>query len=97
MVVGVEAVGGEVEDSAAPPEDGATAGVVVVEVDRVAGVVDDGDTAGAPFVPFAVTEAPGCSLATTTPMTTVAPVATSAADRDNRRSRACARFRARAE
>jgi hypothetical protein len=56
---------------------------VVVEVDvPVVGVVEAGEALE-----------PGCSLATTTPMTAEAPVAPSTTARVNRRSRRCARSR----
>jgi hypothetical protein len=50
-------------------------------------LVDDEDPATEPVDPFVVLELPGCSLATTTPMATVAPVAASTAPKVRERNR----------
>ena len=100
VVVGAKVVGvvvlGEVEDGDPPSAGdvevvvgGAVVVVVVVEVDvdvdvsALEGVVGDGNVG--------VLVDPGCSLATTMPMTPVAPAAVRAAKRVRRRSRALAR------
>jgi hypothetical protein len=59
-------------------------------------VVVEGSTDDVEEVELVVAEllAPGCSLATTTPMSAVVPVATTATARVRRRSRALARRRA---
>jgi hypothetical protein len=62
-------------------------GVVVVVVGAV--VVDDGVVSAGAVALLA----PGCSLATTTPINAVAPVAASTADRVSRRRRTWARSR----
>jgi hypothetical protein len=82
-VVGGEPDVGVVGDAVEGVEVAGADGIVVVVVDGVRGV----DWTG----PVAL--APGCSLATTTAIAAVAPVATNVMTRVRRRTRACARRR----
>jgi hypothetical protein len=89
VVVGFEVVGVVVAWVSLVPEEPAVVVVVVVDVDVVDVEVDVPD-------PVALDAAltPGCSLAITTPIRAVAPVAARTAARVNRRTRASARCRA---
>lgn len=92
VVCGSDVVVG-VELGADSPED-ALAGTVVVGTVAVGKDVDDGVTFGSAVVGELI---PGCSLATTTPIRTLAPVAMSDADLVKRRRRESARCLARGE
>jgi hypothetical protein len=94
VVVGGEVVvvlGGEVvvvvdtDPDVAAGSDEVDGGVVVVDVLGA----EPAETCGGLVLAEAL--APGCSLATTTPIATAAPVAAKAVERVNRRSRALAR------
>jgi hypothetical protein len=93
VVVGAAVVGG-----VPPPDgDGAVVGADVVAGSEVAGIEVGGAVIGVvgSVVPpgGAIELLPGCSLATRTPMRTVAPVEANMAPRVKRRMRRCARCR----
>jgi hypothetical protein len=104
VVVGAE-VGGVVAGVELPPEVGSEtgAGVVGVDVDGTVVEVEDvdgavgidvaGDSDGVVPAVLVGAPTPGCSLATTMPISAVAPVAASTAERVRRRRRMLARSR----
>jgi hypothetical protein len=90
VVVGFDVVGVVVAwVSLVPEEPVVGVGVDVVDVEVDVDVLEPPDPAG-----FDAALTPGCSLAITTPIRAVAPVAVRTAARVNRRTRASARWRA---
>jgi hypothetical protein len=92
VVVGADVVGVVVDDFPFPEE-----GAVVVDVEVVGSVLVAEVAGGLVPVDGLAELTPGCSLATTTPITAVAPVAASTAVRVSRRMRVETRSRASGE
>ena len=104
VVVGAD-VGGVVACVELPSEVGSEFGAGVVgvdvggtvvedeEVDGVVGIDVAGDSDGVVTLVLATEPAPGCSLATTIPISAVAPVAANTAERVSRRRRRLAHSR----
>jgi hypothetical protein len=83
-IVGVAVAGSVVEDVDVDAE-------VEVEVDGAGGIEAGGDSGGVVPPVMSSEPAPGCSLAKTMPISAVAPVAASTAERVRRRKRRLAR------